>query len=344
MMWVVFQGRNGAKMMRSKIKNSHIIIIPLVISIVPIPLRAQQDRAVRVGMIGVGGLSQATANYTHCFQAAMGNAGWVEGRNLTMEYRWADGAVQRLPALLEEILATKPDVMVALATPVAKQAAKSIKNVPVVFASVSDPVKSGIVTNLAHPAGNITGVSNSLPATTSKLPELLKILKPSISRISVIHNSLNDGKNLEAREIVSAGRDLGISIDLVDLQNIDQESAAFSSLTSLKPEAIIILQDFAAFALRQRIVEFANKNGIPTLAQIREYVEAGALMSYGLNYCDHYKLAAVYVDKILKGFRPSDLPVQLPTKFELLLNQNTARKLGIKIPFDLRARADEEIE
>jgi putative ABC transport system substrate-binding protein len=217
-------------------------------------------------------------------------------------------------------------------------------DIPIVFIAVSDPVKSGIVASLARPGGNITGVSNFLPATSGKLLELLVLVAPTAARFGVLHNPNNEGKILELQELQSAGRTLAVQIEPIEVRSLNDFQNAFSRTSNLKCDALIVLQEGVTLGGRQQIAKYAENNKLPAIYQIREFVEAGGLLSYGLNYCRHYGRAATYVDKILKGERPADLPVELPTRFELVVNLKTAKAIALEIPAMLLARADEVIE
>jgi putative tryptophan/tyrosine transport system substrate-binding protein len=250
----------------------------------------------------------------------------------------------RISGLADELVRLRPDVMIGASTPAAQALQKATSELSVVFVAVSDPVASGIVSSLARPGRNVTGVSNFLPATSGKLLELLKQTIPQLLHVAVLHDANNYGKTLEVRELQSAGQTLNIRIGPVELQTPDDIEPAFAAMAKEPPNALVTLQDGVTFANRQRIVDFAAKIKVPAIYQIKEYVQTGGLMSYGLNYCQHFKRAAVYVDKILKGAKPNALPVELPTTFELIVNLKTATALGITIPQAVLLRADEVIE
>jgi ABC-type uncharacterized transport system substrate-binding protein len=216
--------------------------------------------------------------------------------------------------------------------------------IPIVFIAVSDPVKSGIVASLARPGGNVSGVSNFLPATTGKLLELLVLVAPAAARFAVLHNPNNDGKILELQELQGAGQTLAIKIEPIEVRSLNDFQNAFSRISDLKCDALIVLQEGVTLEGRKQIAKYAQDKRLPTIYQIREFVEAGGLLSYGLNYCQHYGRGATYVDRILKGERPADLPVELPTRFELVVNLKTAKAIALEIPPMLLARADEVIE
>ena len=279
-----------------------------------------------------------------CFRTGLRELGWIEGANINIEYQWAEGVADRYTRLAAEIVGRKPDLIVVTSTPGTQATQRATREIPVVFIGVSDPVASGIVANLSRPGENITGVSNFLPATTGKLLELLKTATPGTSRAGIIHNPENPGKLLELGELRRAGQTLGIAIEALELRSSHGLDRVFKMSTEVNCDALVTLQDGVTLANRSRIVGYAAANRLPAIYQIREFVEAGGLISYGLNYCDHYRRGAYYADKILKGVKPSDLPVELPTKFELVINLKTAKALRLAIPLALLATADEVIE
>jgi putative tryptophan/tyrosine transport system substrate-binding protein len=282
--------------------------------------------------------------YESCLRVALQKLGWMEGQNLKFEYGRFEGNTDRVSGLADELVRLRPDVLIGASTPAAQALQKATREFPVVFVAVSDPVASGIVASLARPGGNVTGVSNFLPATSGKLLELLKQTTPQLVHVAVLRDANNFGKTLEVRELQKAGQTLDIQIDPVELRTPDDIDPAFTAMAKQPPDALVTLQDGVTFANRQRIVDYAAKMKLPAIYQIKEFVQAGGLMSYGLNYCQHFERAAVYVDKILKGSKPSELPVELPTTFELVINLKAAKALGITVPPTLLARADEVIE
>jgi putative ABC transport system substrate-binding protein len=279
-----------------------------------------------------------------CFQDGLRQFGWIEGRNVHFDYRWSGGAATPLPTLAEDLVRANPDVIVVASTPGSQAVHKATSQIPVVFVGVSDPVASGIVASLARPGGNITGVSNFLPATAGKLLELLRTVVPTTTRFAVLRDPNNAGKQQELSELRTAARDVGVALDAADARSLAEIDNAFSTIGSMSADALIVLLDGVTLTARPRIVEWATNHRLPTIFQIRDFVAAGGLMSYGLNYCQHYRRAAVYLDKILRGTRPSDLPVELPTTFELVVSLKAAKAIGLTIPEAFLLRADEVIE
>jgi len=295
--------------------------------------------------VGFLGGSSSTIGQTlfSCFLSELRKLGWTE-RDFKLEVRWTEGIVERYSQYAAELVRLNPDVIVATSTPGAKAAQRATAKIPVVFVAVSDPVASGIVDRLARPGGNITGASNFLPSTSAKLIELLTTAVPNLTRFCVLHNPENAGKMLELQELKTGGQASGAVIVPLEIRSTDDLERLLSTRSHFDCDALITLQEAISFAYRKRIAEFAAQNRLPTIFQIREYVEAGGLMSYGLNFCAHYGRAAYYVDRILKGTPPGDLPVELPTTFELIINLATGKSLGLALPPTLLIRADEVIE
>jgi putative ABC transport system substrate-binding protein len=268
--------------------------------------------------VRVAFLSSVGKALVECFRTGLRELGWSEGGNINIEYQWSEGVADRSTRLAAEIVSRKPDLIVVTGTPGTQAVQRATHEIPVVFIGVSDPVASGIVASLARPTENITGVSNFLPATTAKLLELLKIAAPATSRAGIIHNPDNPGKIIELGELQVAGQTLGIAIEALELRSSNAIDRMFKMVAEMHCDALVTLQEGVTLANRSQIVDYAAANRLPAIYPIREFVEAGGLISYGLNYCDHFRRAAYYADKILKGVKPSDLPVELPTKFELV--------------------------
>jgi putative ABC transport system substrate-binding protein len=268
--------------------------------------------------------------------------GYVEGRNLTLEVRYAEGRTERFPALAAELVNLKVDVLVAAATPGALAAKQATGTIPIVMASVGDPVEVKLVQSLAHPGGNVTGLSLIAPQLAAKRLDLLKQALPRLSRVTVLWNSANQGMQARFHETQGAAQQLGVALHSVTIQSPDDFDPLFATMMRDRPESLLVLADTVTVANRQRTVEFAARS--PGIYEARAFVDAGGLMSYGVDFSDHYRRAAIYVDKILKGAKPADLPVEQPTKFELVINLKTAKTLGLTIPPSLLQRADQVIE
>lgn len=281
-----------------------------------------------------------------CFTSALQQLGWVEGQNLVVEYRWAEGKYQNIQRFAAELAALNLDI-VAVNSTGAAQAMRKVTapdGVPVVFMSVSDPVASGIVQSIPRPGANITGISNYFPADSAKLLETIRIIAPAATRIDVIHDPDNPGKALDMKAINNGGRAIGTTIVDCQVRGPDDVRKLFAEMKVSKPGAFIILVDGVTLTNRELIVDLVNRSNIPAIYQVRDFVDSGGLISYGLDFCKHFAHAAGYVDEILRGKKPSELPIEFPTTFELVINLKTAKASGIAIPPNLLARADEVIE
>ena len=312
----------------------------------PLAARAQQaDAARRIGFLSSYS-AQSGGPLMDCFRKELVELGWVEGKNLIIEERWVAGKRDLYAPYAAELVGMKLDVIATSSTPAAqamKLATRETKT-PVVFVNVSDPVTSGIVSSLSRPGGNITGISNYLPATTGKLVGIVKQMLPGAVRVAVLRDPFNAGKTLDMRQLVDSGRALGISVAERGVSTTDDIEQAFRDMSQARPDALIVLLDGVSLPHRDLIVRLAAETRLVTVFQAREFVEAGGLMSYGLNVCAHFRRGAFYVDKVLRGEKPADLPVELPTTFELVINSKTAKALGLSIPTSLLATADEVIE
>ena len=314
----------------------------------PITGRAQQ--AAKVARIGYLSTNLASSPHHHeAFRQGLRDLGYVEGRNVVIEYRDAEGKVERHPALAAELVALKVDVIVVAGSTLTAQTAKqATSTLPIVFIAVGDPVGSGLVTSLARPGGNVTGLSNIGPELVGKCLELLKQAVPGVDRVAVLWvrgalGERTDKDMLKGAEV--AGRALGVQLQFVDAGGLENNfDRAFSDMTSARAGGLTVLPSARLLREHRRLVDLAAKNRLPAVYTSREFVDAGGLMAYGANLADLYRRAATYVDKVLKGAKPADLPVEQPTKFELVINLKTAKALGLEIPPTLLTRADEIIE
>src|SRR5438552_495665 len=313
------------------------------------PLAADGQQAAKVARIGYLANNPATSPYLReAFLRGLRDLWYVEGRNLVIEYREAEGKSDRLPALAAELVALKVDVILAggstLGARVAKQATSTI---PIVFAAVGDPVESGLVTSLARPDGNVTGLSSLASELVGKRLELLTQAVPGVSRVAVLWFPGALGERTDKvmlREAEAAARGLGVRLQFVEARDPADFDRAFSDMTSARAGALTLLPSNPFLREHRRLVDLAAKNRLPAVYTSREFVDAGGLMSYGANEPDLFRRAATYVDKILKGAKPGDLPVEQPTKFELVINLKTAKDLGLSIPPSVLARADDLIQ
>ena len=309
---------------------------------------AEAQQAAKVPRIGY--LSSNLAGSPHMtegFRQGLRDLGYVEGRNVVIEFRDAEGKLERLPALAAELVALKVDVIVVGGTVAALAAKQATKTVPIVFVSAVDPVTDGLVTSLARPGGNVTGLSALAPELVGKRLEQLKQAVPGVSQVAVLWQPGALGERTEKdmrKEAEVAARALGVRLQFVEVRGPDDFDRAFSDMTRARAGALTVLGSTMLINERRRLVDLAAKNRLPAVYGLREYVDAGGLMCYGPNNADMFRRAATYVDKILKGAKPGDLPVEQPTKFELVINLKTAKALGLTIPQSVLARADEVIQ
>ncbi len=311
------------------------------------PLAADAQQAVKVARIGyLAGSLAAFPQLREAFIQGLRDLGYVEGRNLVIEYRSPEGKPERLPALAAELVALKVDVIVAAGTPQPLAAKQATRTIPIVFAGASDPVASGLVTSLARPGGNVTGLSLLLPELVGKTLEQLKQAIPGVNRVAVLWQP-GLGERTEKdllKGAEAAGRALGVRLQFVEARGPADFDRAFSDMTKARSDALTVLGSNMFLIERRRLVALAAKNRLPAVYPLREWVDVGGLMAYGANLADLFRRAATYVDKILKGAKPADLPVEQPTKFELVINLKTAKALGLTIPPSLLQRADEVIQ
>jgi len=312
------------------------------------PLAAGAQPAPRNARIGYLATNLATTPHLQdAFRQGLRDLGYVEGRNLVIEYRSAEGKPDRLAVLAAELVALNIDVIVAPGTPQALAAKQATRTLPIVFATAADPVGSGLVTSLARPGGNVTGLSILAPALVGKRLELLTQALPGVSRVAVLwqpggHDERTDNDIL--KEAGVAARVLGVRLQFVEVRGPADFDRAFSDMTRARAGALTVLTGIMFLNERRRLVDLTAKNRLPAVYGGRDFVDAGGLLSYGPNLADLYRRAATYVDNILKGAKPGDLPVEQPTKFELVINLKTAKALGLTIPPSLLQRADQVIE
>jgi putative tryptophan/tyrosine transport system substrate-binding protein len=311
------------------------------------PLAAQVQPAGRVPRIAwLGGQARETAHpYVRAFQRGLKDLGWVEGQNIVIEWRFSGGRAELLPDLAAELVRLRVDLIVVPSSPTALAAKNATKTIPLVTVAVGDPVALGLVASLARPGGNITGLTNSVgPEIAGKQLELLKEVVPKVSRMAVLWNPDTRGNALALRETEIAARALGLELQPLEARSLNDFDGAFATMTTKRAGALLVLGDVMFSTHRNRLAHLAAKSRLPTMYPARESVEAGWLMSYGPNTPELFRRAATYVDKILRGAKPSDLPIEQPTKFELIINLKTAKALGLTIPQSLLQRADEVIQ
>jgi putative ABC transport system substrate-binding protein len=311
----------------------------------PFAVRAQQQPAMPlIGFLG-GGTQAGFAAYAAAVRQGLKEAGYVEGQNLTIEYRWAGGQNDRLLALAADLVGRPVAVITAFGYQAALAAKAATTTIPIVFEGGADPVELGLVTSLNRPGGNVTGVSNFVAVLVAKQFELLHDMIPNSAVIGVLVNPTSSSlAESTARDAQAAGRALGKQIHILNATTEDQIDAAFASLARMRSDALLISGDPFFTSRRTQLATMATRQGIPTIYNAREFPAAGGLMSYGASVVDAYRQTGVYTGKVLRGAKPADLPVMLPTKFELVINLTTAKAFGLKIPPTVLARADEVIE
>ena len=302
-----------------------------------------QSRIRRIGYLATADPA-ATRGLREALREGLRERGYVEGQNIAIEYRWTEGTIERLAELAAELVRLNVDLIFAWATPAALAAKQTTSTLPIVFVGVSDPVASGLVASLARPGGNVTGVSNIAGDLMGKLVELLVQVVPGFSRFAALGNGSNVATAVLLRETETAARSLGLQLQVVDIRAPEDFESAFATISRARVMGVVIMPDPMFISQRQRIADLAIKNRLPTLFARRENAEAGGLISYGPSLPDQFRRATSYVDRIFKGAKPAELPVQGPIKFELVINLKTAKALGLIIPQSLLLRADEVIQ
>jgi putative tryptophan/tyrosine transport system substrate-binding protein len=276
---------------------------------------------------------------------ALRELGYVEGKNLQLEVRWGEGKLDRLPALAAELVQLKVDVIVAASSPAVLAASQATRTIPIVMPTSSDPVGDGLVASLARPGGNITGLSQMAPELGEKRLQLLKEMFPKVSHaMAVLWNPDYVGMRARFEQARVAAPAVGLTVRSVEVRDARELDVAFEAIIREHPEALLLLVDPLTLSQRARIVEFAAEQRLPAIYETRDFVDVGGLISYGPNVPDLFRRAATYVDKILRGAKPADLPIEQPTKFELVINMRAAKALGIKFPESILLRADKVIE
>jgi putative ABC transport system substrate-binding protein len=312
------------------------------------PVSAEAQEAAKIARIGFLAASLAvTPQLLEAFRQGLRDLGYVEGRNLVIDIRDAEGKLERFPALAAELVALKVDVILAGSTPHAVAAKQATRTLPIVFAAADDPVGSGLVDSLARPGGNATGLSLLAPELVGKRLELLKQAVPGVTQVAVLWQPGGLGERTEQDQLKDAdvaARALRVRVQFVEARGPADIDRAFSDMTKARVGILTVLTGAMFYTERRRLVDLAAKNRLPAVYPWREGVDAGGLMSYGAHLPDLFRRAAAYVDKIVKGAKPADLPVEQPTKFELVVNLKTAKALGLTIPPSVLARADEVIE
>jgi putative tryptophan/tyrosine transport system substrate-binding protein len=321
------------------------IFVAVVLLALGVTAEAQQPKKIpRVGFL-IAPSRSFFSGRAELFRQGLRDLGYIEGKNIVIEYRYAEGNLGRLPDLAAELVSLKVDVIVATSTPSVLAAKNATQIIPIVFATVQDPVASGLVDSLAVPGGNVTGLSILAPELGGKRLELLKEAVPRITRVAFLWGSgAPEASAITVKATQAAARALGLQCQSIEVRDSKGFDSAFEAATKERAQALLTSPGPVINTHQARIVEFAAKNRLPAMYAGPEFVDAGGLMSYAPNYTDQYRRAATYVDKILKGAKPADLPVEQPTKFEFIINLKTAKQIGLTIPPNVLVRADKVIK
>jgi ABC-type uncharacterized transport system substrate-binding protein len=318
------------------------VVLALSLTLAPLAAPAQQPpgKTARIGFLG----DVVPSFLVEAFRRGLHELGYVEGQNIAIEYRFSEGKYERLPGLAAELVRLKVDVIVASSPPATEAAKQATSTIPIVFTVSGDPVADGFVASLARPGGNLTGLATISPELVGKQLEMLKTVAPKVSRVAVLQNPSNQGHRPTLRRAEDAARTLEVQLQILAARNPSEIEAAFAAMSSQRAGGVLVLRDAMFRAHRAQIVALAAKSRLPAVYGLREEAEAGGLMAYGASVPLLFRRAATYVDKILKGAKPADLPVEQPTKFELVINLKTAKALGLTIPQSILTRADEVIQ
>ena len=321
-----------------------LVILASGLALAPLAAEGQPTgKLYRIGVLETMSPTVSRANLD-AFRQGLRELGYVEGQNFVIEYRSADGRPERFPGLATELVRLKVDLIVTRGTPAALAAKKATASIPIVMATSADPAGFGIASSLARPGGNVTGLSTIAVELAGKRLELLKEAIPRIARIALLGNMSNPASASNWRQIEVAARSLGLEPQLLDVRASEDFARAFDTAIKHRADAVQVTNDTLTQTNLRRLVDLSAKHRLPSIFASREFVDAGGLMAYGPNFTDLYRRAATYVDKILKGAKPGDLPIEQPTKFELVINLKTAKTLGLTIPHSLLLRADQVIQ
>ncbi len=327
-------------------RRAAAIILTLALGLFAAPLASaaqQLAKVPRIGFLWSSGRTATPPNF-EAFRQGLRELGYMEGQNIAFESRWAEVRFDRLPTLAGELVRLRVDLIATGGTPAARAAKEATTTIPIVAVAVGDPVGTGLVASLARPGGNLTGLSDITVDMSAKRLELIKEVVPTVSRVAVLWNPTHPTNPLQLRETQVAAQAFGVRVQLAEVRGADELERAFATMMRERPGALVVLSDPFMLLHRGRLADLAAKNRLPAVYPWREHAEAGGLMSYGPSLPDLYRRAATYVDKILKGAKPADLPVEQPTRFELVINLKTAKALGLTIPPSVLIRADQVIQ
>ena len=310
-------------------------------------VHAQKQAAIpRIGIISPGAPRDSSSrrpNLLGAFLEGLRDLGYVDGKNIQIEFRYADGKPDRLPEIAAELVQLKVDAIYTGATPAILALKRLTNSIPIVIVSTTDPIRSGIVASLAQPGGNITGVSLMASDLWPKRLELLKEITPKLSRVAIFWNKSNAGMGIEAKATFEAAKPLGVTLQDRGVKSPDEIDGVLAEINKDRPDGFLALLDVSLRTYQQQIFDFLLQHRLPAIFERKELVEAGGLISYGPSYEDVYRRAAVHMDKVLKGIKPSDIPVEQPTKFEMVINLRTAKQIGLTIPPNVLVRANKVI-
>ena len=323
-----------------------VFSIPFVVVLLAVTVMAEAQQLKKVPRIGVliGGSASSVAARTEAFRRGLRELGYVEGKNVVFEWRYGEGKLDRLPALARELMDSKVDIIITTGGTPTRAAKEGTSTIPIVMAQDQDPVGSGYVASLARPGGNITGLSSLAPELGGKRLELLKEIVPRLSRVAILGTSTNVAHAQSIKEMELAAGAFGVRLQHLDVRAATDIEPALQSAGKERADAILLLTSLVLNAQRKQIADLAIKSRLPAMYYNSEWVEDGGLMAYGVSFIDLYWRAATYVDSILKGAKPADLPVEQPKKFEFIINLKTAKQIGLTIPPNVLARADKVIK
>ncbi len=313
------------------------ILATLILAPVYLAYAQKQSTIPRMGVLLLGAPPNANLD---AFIQGLRELGYIEGKNILVEYRFAEGKADRLPELARELVLLKVDAIFTAGTPAIFALKGATKTIPIVFFSASDPIGTGVVASLAHPGGNITGISVLASDLWPKRLELLKEIFPKLSRVAMLWNKGNAGMALEAKATQEVAGPLGVTLQDRGVIDANELDVVFAVMTKDRPDGFLALMDPVLNSYRKRIRDFLAENRLPAMFENKDWVEAGGLISYGASYSDAHRRAATLMDKILKGAKPADIPVEQPTRFELFINLKTAKQIGVTIPQTVLYRAD----
>jgi ABC-type uncharacterized transport system substrate-binding protein len=330
---------------KSKIENPKFfgVAVDVLLAIFAVAGHAQEPKTPRIGFL-VAGPASAISSRIDAFRQGLRQLGYVEGKNIVIEYRYGEGKLDNLPALAAELVKLKVDVIVTAGSQATLPAKQATSTIPIVMTQDNDPIGSGFIASFARPGGNVTGLVNLAAELSGKQIELLKEIIPKLKRVTALRDPSEPGSPRAVKETELAGQGLAVQVDYMDIQAAKDIEPAFKAIGSKRPDALLVMTGALVNANRKRLIELAAKSRLPTMYSRAEYVEDGGLMMYGVNTNDMYWRAATYVDKILKGAKPGELPVEPPNKFDLMFNLKAAKQIGLTIPPNVLVRANKVIK